>query len=114
MADITLTVQDITRNNNGLTPAYTAMNAVDQFLAANNERMFIHVKNTNVANANLTVVTPNLVQGLSITDLTATIPLTSGDKMLGPFAAKDFNDTLGRIRVFVDLATGVTIGAFRI
>jgi len=109
----TLSVQEITRASNGLTPAYaSAAGGGDQF--QNNGRCFIQVKNGSGGNITLTAVTQSTVDGLAVTDLTAVIPLTSGDKMIGPFPTDIYNDANGYVQLTYSAVTSLTIGAFRL
>jgi hypothetical protein len=78
------------------------------------------VKTTGTT-TDVTIITPNLVDGLAIGDLVITMPAT-GDRFIGPFP-KALYDTIDTDpdpdidpAIFVDLSseTGVTLGAFRL
>lgn len=112
MADQTLTVQDVSVASSGLTPAYTTVNTSDNYFAQNNGRIFLHVKNATGGAATLTVESTATVGGLAVADLTATIPATTGDKMIGPFPQGIYNDSQGRIKATCNVA--VTIAAVRV
>lgn len=117
MADVTLTILAIGRSNNGLTPAYTSVNATDVYFAQNDGRLFLHVKNTNAGSGTVTVQTPGTVDSqatLAITDLVATVPQTSGDKMIGPFPPDIYNNVSGQLRITFSLATGMSVAAVRL
>lgn len=114
MADITLTILAVGRSNNGLTPAFTSVNATDVYFAQNDGRLLLHVKNANAGAGTVTVQTPNTVDSqatLAITDLTATVPANTGDKMIGPFPPTIYNNVNGQIRVTFSLASGMTVAA---
>jgi type VI protein secretion system component VasA len=109
----TVTVQDMTILSSGLTPSYAAGDAAETYLIPNNGDMFVHVKKSGAGSCTVTVATPNTVQGLAITDYTATVPATTGDKMIGPFAPADFNNSAGQILVTFSEVTGLTFAAIR-
>jgi hypothetical protein len=107
----TLTVQDI--NRTGITPTYAAAaGGGDQF--ANNGRTFTQIKNTSGGNITVTFVTQTTIDGLSVTDLTVVVPLTSGDKMTGPFPPDIYNDANGFLQMTYSGVTNLTVGAFRL
>ena len=91
MADFTFAAQAFNRVA-GLTPTYKAdMSSSDVYFVPNDGRTVVHFKNTGGSNSVVTVVTPGTVDGSAVADKTYTIPLTSGDKFVGPFPAKDYN-----------------------
>ncbi len=101
MADVDLTVQQVTKASNGLTPSYTAATSADTYLAVNDGRVFLHAKNTGGAPVTLTVATQSTVDGNAVADYTATIPATTGDKMIGPFQPSIYNNEDRQINVTV-------------
>jgi hypothetical protein len=108
-----VTVQDVTTLSSGLTPAYAAGSATETYLIPNNGDVFVHVKKTGLGDCTVTVVTPNTVAGLAIADYTATVPATTGDKMIGPFAPNDFNNGGSQITMTFSEVTGLTFAAIR-
>ena len=114
MARTNLTVQEIELE--GLAPSFEAFNA-DGEMITNDGQTFIEVKNTGDEKT-ITVVTPLEVSGLAVTDLTVTIPATTGDKMIGPFPRAHFNqqsgDDKGKVYINVSDETAVTIAAFKL
>jgi hypothetical protein len=114
-----LTVQDIVRT--GLNPALVSGDATNNHSFDNTgHNVFLHVITTGTA-ADVTIVTPNLVDGLAIGDLVVTMPAT-GERIIGPFP-KALYDTIDTDpdpdidpAIFVDLDadTGLTLGAFRL
>lgn len=108
MAITTLTVQKITKT--GLAPSYSAANA-DGHYVANNGRVFLHCKNTNAAARNVTIVTPNQVDGLAISDRTVTVPALTGDVMIGPFSPEIYGSMM---TVTFDAVTDLTIAALQL
>jgi len=107
----TLTVQEIVRA--GLTPVLAAANTDGSYIP-NDGRVFLQVKNTNGAAVTVTIDTPGSVDGNAIANLAVIIPLTSGDKLIGPFPPAIYNQSDGTIKVTFSAVTDVTIGAFRI
>lgn len=109
----TVTVQDVTRLNDGVIPTYNAASAGgDKFSPG--DHVFVHVKNTSAAAVTATFATPGKVAELDIADATASIPATSGDKMLGPFPASLFAGSDGLVSVSWSATSGVTFAVLRI
>jgi hypothetical protein len=108
-----VTVQDITTRSNGLTPAYAAGSATETYLIPNNGDVFLHIKKSDVADCVMTMATPNTILGLAITDYTATVPASTGDKMIGPFDPAAFNNTANQISMTLSEIAGLTFGVFR-
>jgi hypothetical protein len=77
----------------------------NNYYTANNGRLIYII--TNAAGANTaTVVTPNTVDGLAITDLTASLT-ASKTYAWGPFPAVNFNDAQSRLLLTVTAAAEV-------
>ena len=93
----------------GITPTYNAATAPgtggDGF--SNGGRTFIHVLNTGVEKT-LTIQTPGTVDGNAITDRAVVIPLTTGNKMIGPFPPAIYNQSNGQVYLDWSLETDVT------
>lgn len=96
----------------GITPALTAAEAGgDEWV--NSGREFIHVKNSG---AETTVIINSQAlcdQGVDH-DITVTIPLTTGWKMIGPFPKNRWNDTAGKVQLTYGDHTNLTIGIVRL
>lgn len=106
-----LTVQEISRS--GLGPTYaSAAGGGDTF--ANDGRTMVHIKNGGGAPITLTAVTPLVVDGLAVADLTVTV--TNGqERMVGPFPVGTFNDpATGQVALTYSGVTSVTVGVFRL
>lgn len=111
MADVTVAPQQIARA--GLAPTYQSIDATDTYLINNAGKMFVQVKNTGATESVVSVVTPGTVDGLAIAERTFTVPITTGDRMAGPFPPSVYNAAGEHlIRLTQDQATGVTLGAF--
>lgn len=104
-----LAVQNIAQA--GLTPAYAAADVAGDSVPGNNGRVFLHLKNTNGANRTVTIDSVgNCSQGFDH-NVAVIIPLTVGDKMIGPFDPNRFGSTLA---LTYDAVTGLTIAAVQL
>ena len=110
----TPTIQEITRTSSGLTPAYAAGSATETYLIPNNGRVFLHVKKTGAGDCTVTVPTPGTVDSLAVTDYTATVVATTGDKMIGPFPPSAYNNAAGQISVTFSEVTDLTFAVIRL
>lgn len=103
-----------TINRAGITPSYSAAAASDTF--APGARVFLHAKNTNAATRDLVFAIPaakSTYGNVVYTNVTVTLPATTGDKMIGPFPADLFADTTtGLVTVTPSVTTNVSYGAF--
>jgi len=107
-----LTTQNISRA--GVTAAYTTVTASDTFTP--DSQTFIHVKNVSGSNDTCVLaVAAGDPPGLTISDVSVTVPLTTGDKMIGPLPAQFFADpTTGLCTVTHTQTTSVTSGVFKL
>lgn len=98
----------------GLTPTYAAAAvAGDSF--PNDGRTVLHVKNTNAAARTVTVASQKTATaGLAPANNAVVVPLTVGDKIIGPFDASVWNDVNGNVQITYSVETGVTIAAIRV
>lgn len=108
MADITLAVEKITRAGINLTDT-GSLSTSNTYHVPNNGRTFLHFKKSGAGACTVTVVTPGKVDGLAITDLTVSVPATTGDVMIGPFPLDDYNDSSGAIQFTLSEVTGLTV-----
>ena len=109
MARTALTKQAIVQA--GLSPSYAAAN-VDGHSFEGSGRVFLHVKNTNVAARTVTIQTPATVAGLAVAEQPVEVPATSGDAMIGPFDPHAFNrpvDGADAGKVYVDFSAVVDV-----
>lgn len=111
MARSALTVQTVALA--GVTPSYSAAN-VDGHSFANDGDTFLQVKNTSGSAITVTLQTPATVDGVALTDPTVTVPATTGDKMIGPFPTRAFNQAGGVVYVDFSAVTNVTCAAFHL
>lgn len=108
MARTALTVQTI--SNSGIAPSFTAAETDGNWLV-NNGREFLEVKNTG-DEITVTIQTPATIENVAIAEVAVTIPATTGDKMIGPFATHVFNQADGTVYVDYSGVTNVTAAAF--
>lgn len=108
MADVNLTVQEITRA--GIDLADTgSLSTSDTYKVANNGRTFLHFKKSGAGACTVTITTPGTVDGLAVADKTVTVPATTGDVMVGPFPRQHYNDGSGLLSFTVSEITGLTV-----
>lgn len=105
-----LTVQDVTRS--GLNPSYQAAAAGgDSF--ANNGETFFHAKNANTTTARTVTIASQVTDpppGTAAQDVAVSIP-ASGERMIGPFPVRPFNDADGLVQVTYSTEADLTVAA---
>lgn len=109
MATVNMTLQQVTKTANGTTPSYTAATSSDTYKAPNDGRVFLHAKNVGGSPVTLTVSTPGTMDGNAVADYTATIPATTGDKLIGPFPPRVYNDDDQKLTITVSGATSLAV-----
>lgn len=117
MARTELTLQTIDRD--GIDPTYSS--AITDGHAVNNasHKVFIHVINADASSKDITIITPNTIDGLALADLTVSVP-ASEERIIGPFPHAVYckNDTTLSIThaIWVDYSatTSVTIAALKL
>lgn len=109
----TFATQTVTRQGNGLDATDNpAAAGGDKFAAG--DRVFVHVKNTNVADRTVTFVTTATQSEFAVADMTAVIPATTGDRFLGPFPRSLFAAADGLVSMTYSPAeTGVTVAVLQ-
>lgn len=110
MSLTTLTVSQIVKA--GLTQALAAANA-DGSYVPNDGRVFLHVKNGSESSINVTIETPNTVDGNAIADLVVAVG-AGVEKLIGPFAPGIYNDEDANVKVTFSAVTSITIAALRL
>lgn len=95
-------------NRTGLAPAYTAADNTNGETCPNDGLLFLHVKNTGGGACTVSIAIPGLVDGQTVPAKTVVVPITTGDRMIGPFPPGQYNDSSGNIGVTYSTGTGVT------
>lgn len=78
------------------------------YLVRNPGNVILHLKKSGAGNCDVTIYTPNTVDGLAVADLTVQIPATTGDKFIGPFPPAIYNNQNGDIEIGLSEVTGLT------
>lgn len=81
---------------------------------ANDGETVLVLQNTNGSSRTVTIITPNLVDGLAIADLTITLPATTGRLITARFPRSIYNQSDGTVLVDFSAVTGVLIAAVKI
>jgi hypothetical protein len=106
-----LTAQNIARS--GLSESFAAATVSgDTFV--NDERTFLHIKNTNAATRDVTVTPSRLVDGRAASPLVVTVAALTGDVLIGPFPAADYNNTDNVVSITYSAVTNLTIALVRL
>jgi hypothetical protein len=106
MADVDLTIYDVDRDGVDLTANATTVNTANDYYFKNNGRVKLFVKNTTGSTVTITVETPNTVDGLAITDKTATLA-NNKEALLGPYPPSDYNDANQKVHVTFNQAVDI-------
>jgi hypothetical protein len=112
MARTVINRQDIVVT--GLAPVYSAGDLANGHQFDNDGNTFLHVKNTGAGACTVTIQTYGKVGGASLTNLTVVVPITTGDRMIGPFDPTVFNQAGGAVYVDLSTGTGVTLAALHL
>jgi hypothetical protein len=102
-----LTAQVVVKT--GLAPVYTAVNASDTITPVSGAKQYLHVKNGNAAACTVTIVDAGTTAaGSAATNPTVVVPLTTGDRMIGPLSNALADPSTGLITVQYSLTPTVT------
>lgn len=102
-------MQSITRD--GLTVALVAAH-VDGHKFANDGQAYFEVLNGSGGSINVTVQTPNTVDGNAISDKVVAVA-AGARKKFGPYPRQHYNQGSEEVYVDISAVTSVTLGAFR-
>ncbi len=89
----------------GLAEVFTAADNVNGETCPNNGQLAIHVKNTGAGPCTVSLTIPNTVDGQTVPVKTVIVPITTGDRLIGPFPPGIYGDP---INVAFSTGTGVT------
>jgi hypothetical protein len=113
MAEVRKAVQQVSRA--GLAPTYHAdLTTSDTFLVNNDGRVLLHAKKASAVDCVVTIATPGTVDGQAVADRTVTVPASGGDRFIGPFSVKDYNDSGGDLRLTFSNIAGLTLAVLRV
>jgi hypothetical protein len=111
----TLTTQTITRAGTG--PTYAAATGGGDAMQVGQD-MFLHVKNASGGNITVTIAIPAGASGYPNAAYTSTavvVPLTTGDRMIGPIVAPLYQDpTTGLATITYSGVTSLTVAALNL
>lgn len=114
MAIVPLTPLDIL--SSGTTTAYTgSLSTSDTYTFRCDPRVFLHFKKTGAGACTVTVVTPNKIDDLAITDGTSGVAATTGETMIGPFRSEVYADpATGLVSFSCSEITGLSVAVVRV
>lgn len=113
MADVRIDVEKVIPG--GLAATYTgSLLTTNDYLIKNDGKTILHFKKSAAVNAVITVETPITVDGLAVAERTATVPASTGDRFMGPFPTRVYNDTSGDLRFTPSDVDGLTVAVLRI
>lgn len=95
----------------GATPVYGAVAASDTLVP--DERSFLIVKNTSGTADTCTVVIPGVEYGQNRPDVTLAVPITNGERWIGPFTPDMADPATGLVTVTHSQTASVTCALVR-
>lgn len=107
MATVTQTVYESARAGLDLTTNKTTVNTSNTYQFLNDGRTKVFINNATNANCVATIVTPNTVDGLAVTDRAVSVP-TLKAYMVGPFPPDIYNNDSGYLAMTFDQAVEIT------
>ena len=108
MSDVDLTVYRALRSGRVATDLKTTIANANTYYFRNNGRALLHVNNTTGSTVTMTFETPGTVDGLAITDKTATL-VTGKAAVFGPFPPATYNNEEGEVKVAFNQDVDVTV-----
>lgn len=107
----TVVAQQLVRT--GITPSYNAATVTDGDAFLNDGRVFVQVLNANAAARTLTVAIPVTVDGCAVAGKAIIVPLTVGNKYIGPFPPDIYNQSTGMVHLDWSAVDDVTFAVVR-
>lgn len=96
----------------GTTPSYGAVAASDTIVP--DERAFLIVKNASGTADTCTVVIPGTAYGQNRPDVAVTVPITTGERWIGPFTPDMADPATGLVTVTHSQTASVTCALVRV
>lgn len=84
------------------------------YTVRNNGRTFLHVKNTGGTACVVTILSPTSVAGHAVAAGSVSVPITTGDKLIGPFPASVYDDINHDVSFTLSFITGVTVAVVQL
>lgn len=96
----------------GLEPAYVAAAAGGDYFA-NDGKTLLEARNASGGNITVTVASQKTCDQGATHNAAVVVPLTTGQRMIGPFNRTRFNDANGRVQITYSGVTSLTVAAIR-
>lgn len=112
-----LTIQDVVEG--GLQVAYEAADAADDTVLNVDGDVFLHVRNADAGAIDVIVTAQDASEEVpgfgAMTKASVKVAVQAGgERFIGPFPKRAFNDATNRIRIAYSFATNVTVAALRL
>lgn len=108
------TVQKVVKEGLTTSAVSTSLLSADTQTFTNDGRTFLHFKKTGAGAATVTVVSQASVQGIALSNLTFSVPATTGDVFAGPFPASIFNDSSSNVSFYFSDTVGLSFEILRL
>lgn len=95
-------------------PAITHAAASTSDTVVPDDRLFLWYKSTQGTTEVITVVVPGTYYGQNLTDITVTIPATTGERLIGPIDRRLADPATGLVTITISDVTGITVAAVKI
>lgn len=106
-----LTVQEVLLT--GLAPAYVAA-AVGGDYFVNDGKTFLEARNASAGAITVTITSQEACDQGFTHNPAVVVPITTGQRMIGPFSRKRFNDANGRVQIAYSDVTTFTVAAIKV
>lgn len=92
----------------------SGLGIANTYTVRNNGKMFLHVKNTGATPTVVTLVANGVVAGHALAAGTVTVPVTTGDKLIGPFPSAVYDDGNHDVSFTFSIIAGVTVAVIQL
>jgi hypothetical protein len=90
------------------------LSTANTYTVRNNGKTFLHVKNTGGTACVVTINAPGTIAGHALAAGTVTVPITTGDKLIGPFPSAVYDDVNHDVSFTLSFITGVTVAVVQL
>lgn len=111
--DTSVTVNEVVQAGVSVTSYTYNLSTSVNYVLNNDGRVVLWFTKTGAGACTVTITTEATFQGLAVSDLTVTIPATTGHKMLGPFPPTLFNNANSSMTFTLSDTTGLSFAAHR-